>query len=172
MNGITRYLTPYLDLAKQRWRQFNQREQGLLAVLAAVLFIALLYFVIWQPSAQAVASAERKLEAQQKQYQWVQQAIARYKELEESSAQQQSASGSVTQRINRAAAAHDIQIARLQPQGQEYLLSIDDIAFADLLSFLAELEQQQGLALSAVDIAKLNAPGQVRLRKLLVREAS
>ncbi|RUO64901.1 type II secretion system protein GspM [Idiomarina ramblicola] len=172
MNGFTRYLTPYFDLGKQRWRQFNQREQSLLAVLAGVLFIALLYFVIWQPSAQAVANAEQKLVAQQQQYQWVQQAIARYKELEESSTQQQSASGSVTQRINRAAAAQDIQIARLQPQGQEYLLSIDDVAFSDLLSFLAELEQQQGLALSAVDIAKLNTPGQVRLRKLLVREAS
>ncbi|MCA1767809.1 MAG: type II secretion system protein M [Idiomarina sp.] len=172
MNGLKGYLTPYLDLGKQRWRQFNKREQGLLAVLGGVLFIALLYFVIWQPSAQAVADAERKLEAQQSQYQWVQQAIARYKKLEENSTQQQSASGSVTQRINRAAAAQDIQIARLQPQGQEYLLTIDDVAFSDLLSFLAELETQQGLALSAVDIAKLNTPGQVRLRKLLVREAS
>lgn len=172
MNGFTRYLTPYLDLGKQRWRQFNQREQRLLATLAGVLFIALLYFVIWQPSAQAVANAEQKLEAQQQQYQWVQQAIARYKELEENTTQHQSASGSVTQRINRAAAAQDIQIARLQPQGQEYLLTVDDVAFSDLLSFLAELEQQQGLALSAVDIAKLNTPGQVRLRKLLVREAS
>jgi len=172
MNGLKGYLTPYVDLAKQRWRQFNKREQGLLAVLCGVLFIAFMYFIIWQPSAQAVADAERKLEAQQSQYQWVQQAIARYKKLEENSTQQQSASGSVTQRINRAAAAQDIQIARLQPQGQEYLLTIDDVAFSDLLSFLAELETQQGLALSAVDIAKLNTPGQVRLRKLLVREAS
>lgn len=172
MNRITRHLTPYLDLGKQRWNQFNQREQSLLAVLAAVLFIAFLYFVIWQPSTQAVANAERQLAAQQQQYQWVQQAIARYKKLEESSSQQQSASGSVSQRINRAAAAQDIQIARLQPQGQEYLLSVDEVAFSDLLSFLAELEQRQGLALEAVDIAKLNTPGQVRLRKLLVREAS
>lgn len=172
MNRITRHLTPYLDLGKQRWQQFNQREQSLLAVLAGVLFIAFLYFLIWQPSFQAVASAERQLTAQQQQYQWVQQAIARYKKLEESSSQQQSASGSVSQRINRAAAAQDIQIARLQPQGQEYLLSVDEVAFSDLLSFLAELEQRQGLALEAVDIAKLNTPGQVRLRKLLVREAS
>lgn len=172
MNRITRHLTPYLDLGKQRWQQFNQREQSLLAVLAGVLFIAFLYFLIWQPSSQAVASAERQLTAQQQQYQWVQQAIARYKKLEESSSQQQNASGSVSQRINRAAAAQDIQIARLQPQGQEYLLSVDEVAFSDLLSFLAELEQRQGLALKAVDIAELNTPGQVRLRKLLIREAS
>lgn len=172
MNRITRQLTPYLDLGKQRWSQFNQREQSLLAALAGVLFIAFLYFVIWQPSSQAVTNAERQLVAQQQQYQWVQQAIARYKKLEESSSQQQSASGSVSQRINRAAAAQDIQIARLQPQGEEYLLSVDEVAFSDLLSFLAELEQRQGLALKAVDIAKLNTPGQVRLRKLLVREAS
>ncbi|MCK7459385.1 type II secretion system protein GspM [Idiomarina aminovorans] len=172
MNRFKDYLTPYLDLAKQRWCQFNKREQSWLAVLGGVLCIAVLYFTIWQPGAQAVANAERKLEAQQSQYQWVQQAIARYKKREQNTAEQQSASGSVVQRINRAAAAQDIQIARLQPQGQEYLLSIDDVAFSDLLSFLAELEQQQGLALSAVDIAKLNTPGQVRLRKLLVREAS
>ncbi|MRJ44777.1 type II secretion system protein M [Idiomarina loihiensis] len=172
MNRITGHLTPYLDLGKQRWQQFNQREQSLLAVLAGVLFIAFLYFVIWQPSSQAVANAERQLAAQQQQYQWVQQAIARYKKLEESSSEQQSASASVSQRINRAAAAQDIQIARLQPQGQEYLLSVDEVAFSDLLSFLAELEQRQGLSLKAVDIAKLNTPGQVRLRKLLVSEAS
>ncbi|MCP1339195.1 type II secretion system protein M [Idiomarina sp. M1R2S28] len=172
MKRISRHLTPYLDLGKQRWQQFNHREQSLLAVLAGVLFIAFLYFVIWQPSSQAVANAERQLAAQQQQYQWVQRAIARYKKLEESNSQQQSASGSVSQRINRAAAAQDIQIARLQPQGQEYLLSVDEVAFSDLLSFLAELEQRQGLALKAVDIAKLNTPGQVRLRKLLVSEAS
>jgi len=172
MNRFTGRLTPYLDLGKQRWNQFNQREQTLLAILTGVLCIALLYFVIWLPSSQAVTNAERQLVAQQQQYQWVQQAIARYKTLEQNATQQSSASGSVTQRINRAAAAQDIQIARMQPQGQEYLLTVDEVSFADLLSFLAELEQRQGLALQAVDIAKLNVPGQVRLRKLLVREAS
>ncbi|MGM0430237.1 MAG: type II secretion system protein GspM [Pseudomonadota bacterium] len=172
MNGVKRYLKPYLDLGAQRWRQFNQREKMLLSVLGGVLFIALLYFAVWQPSAQAVANAERKLGAQQQQYQWVQQAIARYKELEGKSGQQESASGSVSQRINQAAAAQDIQIARLQPQGQEYLLTVDEVSFSDLVSFLAELEQRQQLVLTSIDIAKLNAPGQVRLRKLLVREAS
>lgn len=172
MSGIKHHLMPYLNLAKQRWTQFNQREQTLLAVLAGVLFIAILYFFIWQPSYHAVLNAERKLEAQQQQYQWVQHTIARYKALQSSSARQDEASGSVSQRINRAAAAQDIQISRLQPQGQEYLLSVDEVAFSDLLQFLAELEQRQGLALTAVDIARLNTPGQVRLRKLLVREAS
>ena len=163
MNGFKRYLKPYLDLGAQRWRQFNQREKTLLSVLGGVLFIALLYFAVWQPSAQAVANAERKLEAQQQQYQWVQQAIARYKKLEGKTGQRESASGSVSQRINRAAAAQE---------GQDYLLTVDEVSFSDLVSFLAELEQRQQLVLTSVDIAKLNAPGQVRLRKLLVREAS
>ncbi|MDV6315776.1 type II secretion system protein M [Idiomarina sp. HP20-50] len=172
MSEIRRHLMPYLNLGKQRWAQFNQREQRLLAALVGVLFIAILYFFIWQPSHQAVLNAERRLDAQQQQYQWVQQTIARYKQLQANSANQEGASGSVSQRINRAAAAQDIEISRLQPQGEEYLLSVDEVAFSDLLKFLSELEQRQGLALSAVDIAKLNTPGQVRLRKLLVREAS
>lgn len=172
MTAVKQYVMPYWHLAQQRWQRFNTREQRLLSILAAVCFIAALYFLIWQPSYQAVAHAERQLTAQQAQYQWVQQAIARYKQREEQLDEQQPISGSVTQRINRAAAAKDIQIARLQPQGQAYLLVIDEVMFPDLLSFLVNLEQQQGLVLSAMDITKLKTPGQVRLRKLLVREAS
>jgi len=170
MDKLKAILEPYRQLAYNRWQQFNSREQRLLSALAIVLAIAFLYFIIWLPSSQSVIQAENRLKSQQDQYQWVQQAIARYKSMEGRSAKSSTVKGSLSQRINQAAAQYDIELARIQPQGEEYLVTVDTVPFNQLLQFMNALESDFGLQLTGADIARLEQPGSVRLRKLLVKD--
>lgn len=174
MNAVTDKLRahPLWQSLQQRWSQFAPREQRLLTALAAVLAVALLYFVIWQPSQQARLNAEQRLQSQQQQLQWVTQNLARYQALK--SAQQTSSNqsaGSLTQRLNQAAEANDISLARIQPQGQGVVISVDEANFDRVLAFVAQLEQQYQLQISTLDVARLDTPGQVRVRQLLVVES-
>ena len=172
MDKLKAIFEPYRQLAYNRWQQFNSREQRLLSALAIVVGAAFLYFVIWLPSTQAVDQAETQLAAQQNQYQWVQQAIARYKSLEGKASTNSTVRGSLSQRINQAAAQYDIELARIQPQGEEYLVTVDTVPFNQLLQFMNALESDFGLQLTGADIARLEQPGNVRLRKLLVKDVS
>lgn len=172
MGKLKATLEPYQKRVYSRWEEFNGREKKLLAALALVVSVAFLYFVIWLPSAQSVAQAETRLRAQQEQYQWVQQAIARYKSLNVKNAGNTTAHGSLSQRINQAATQYDIELARIQPQGEKYLITIDTVAFSQLLEFINALESDFGLQLTGADIAALEQAGNVRLRKLLVKDVS
>lgn len=174
-SGIAQQLQhhPLMQRAQQRWQQFAPREQRLLQVLAAVLGVAVVYFLIWQPSQQARLQAEQRLQAQQQQLLWVQQNIARYQAL---AARQQErvepASGSLTQRLNQAAEAQDIRLARMQPQGEGMVVSVDEASFSQVLQLVAQLEQQYQLRVETLDVARLDTPGQVRVRQLLVMDNS
>lgn len=172
MDKLSAILEPYRQFAYNRWQQFNTREQRLLGALAVLLGVALLYFAIWLPSFQSVAKAETRLKAQQDQYQWVQQAVARYNTLEGKSVTSSSVKGSLSQRINQAASQYDIELARIQPQGEEYLITVDTVPFNQLLQFMNALENDFGVQLTGADIARLEQPGKVRLRKLLVKDIS
>jgi general secretion pathway protein M len=158
---------------QQRWVQFAPREQRLLTSLAVVLAIAVLYFVVWQPSYQTRLNAEQRLQGQQQQLQWVKQNLARYQARADSSdTPAAEGSGSLTQRLNQAADANDIRLARIQPQGEGVVISVDEANFDRVLAFVAQLEQQYQLQISTLDVARLDSPGQVRVRQLLVTESS
>lgn len=164
---------PLAVTLQQRWAQFAPREQRLLSALAVVLAIAVLYFVIWQPSYQVRLNAEQRLQGQQQQLQWVKQNLGRYQaRVQSSEAAAPQASGSLTQRLNQAADANDISLARIQPQGEGVVISVDEANFDRVLAFVAQLEQQYQLQISTLDVARLDTPGQVRVRQLLVTESS
>lgn len=162
---------PLYHQAQQRWQALNEREQRLLRVLSLVLGIALLYFAIWQPSVNAFQQANQRVAAEQQQLSWVQQTLARYQAAKDQAPQQAASDESVSQRINAAARALELDIARLQPQQDSVLISIDDADFKQVLELIAQLESRFQLQVETADIAKLDSPGQVRVRQLLVTEA-
>lgn len=163
---------PLMQQLQNRWQQFDAREQRLLKALAAVVILAVLYFLIWQPSYHARLNAEQRLQGQQQQLAWVQQNVARYKALSAHTNEQSSAgTASLTQRLNQAAEANDISLARIQPQGDGVVISVDEANFQRVLAFVAQLEQQYQLQITTLDVARLDSPGQVRVRQLLVTES-
>lgn len=164
---------PLVRSATQYWHNLNQREQRLISALGVVVGIAVLYFLIWQPSYQSRLNAEQQLHAKQQQLSWVKQSLARYQAIKASvDHSTPSNRGSLSQRLSQAAEAADIDLARMQPQGDGLLIAVDETNFNQVLQLVAQLENQYQLQVDILDVAKLDQPGQVRVRRLLVTETS
>jgi general secretion pathway protein M len=58
-----------------------------------------------------------------------------------------------------------IAISRMQPQGDELQVWIDQAPFNDVLSWLQSLEKT-GVSILDIDIAESDMPGQVKIRRL------
>ena len=58
-----------------------------------------------------------------------------------------------------------IAISRMQPQGEELQVWIDQAPFNDVLSWLQSLEKI-GVSILDIDITASDLPGQVKIRRL------
>ena len=155
---------------KAWWLGLNQREQQLVAALGVFVVIFVLYRVIWQPLNENIAKYEQKIDNQQELLSWMEQEISRYQAL--SGGQKTSArSGSLTSIVNQAAARTGITITRIQPQGDDMQVWIENVAFNVLLSWLEGLANQQGLVIKNIDLDSGDNAGEVRVRRLQLGKA-
>ena len=74
-------------------------------------------------------------------------------------------SGSLTQAVNSSASRSGISITRMQPQGDELQVWIDNTNFNSLMSWLDGLEKQ-GIKILIADIAESDSLGFVKVRRL------
>ena len=73
--------------------------------------------------------------------------------------------GSLPQAVNQTAGRLKIAISRMQPQGDELQVWVDQAPFNDVLSWLQALEKM-GVSILDLDIADANIPGHVKIRRL------
>ena len=159
-----------MDKLKAYYAQLNEREQRLVLISAVLVVIALFYWVIWSPLSQSVAKGQANLHSQQELLLWVQQNANRALQLQGSAKPSTKFTGSLAQEVNQSAGRLNIAIARMQPQGDELQVWIDQVPFNDVLSWLQGLESK-GIAILDLDIAETNAAGQIKIRRLKLGKA-
>lgn len=149
---------------KNWWLQLQVREQRLVIAMTAFVAVFLFFNLIWQPLNQGIEQAERKLERQQKLLVEVQEKVALVQQAKNGGKQR--VSGSLSSIVNRIAKQHQITIARVQPQGDDIQVWIEDIAFSQLLNWLNNLTQSSGLQVKAIDLTQADTTGMVNVRRL------
>ena len=155
---------------KAWWLGLNQREQQLVAALGVFVIIFVLYRVVWQPLNDNIAKYEQKIDNQQELLSWMEQEISRYQALS-GGQRRPTSSGSLTSIVNQAAARAGITITRIQPQGDDMQVWIENVAFNVLLSWLEGLANQQGLVIKNIDLDSGDSAGEVRVRRLQLGKA-
>ena len=150
---------------KQWWMQLQKREQQLVGAMVAFVVLFLAFNFIWQPLNDGLDKAEKKLDRQQELLAYIQESTEKYKAANKGGSANRSG-GSLSTVVNRVAKQHQIDIARMQPQGEQIQLWIDEVSFNQLLVLLNDLTLRQGLQVSAIDITKGNSDGSVRVRRL------
>ena len=150
---------------KAWWLGLNTREQKLIASLSGVFVIFLLYSFIWQPLNENIEKGQKKLSRQQELLSWVSSETTRYKAASKNS-QGKSSAGSLSSIINRSAKQNNLTITRVQPQGSDIQVWIDNVAFKQLLSWLQQLSNDQGIQVKAIDLTRGEQAGQVRVKRL------
>lgn len=149
---------------KTWWQQLNIREQRLVVVMSALISIFILYGSIWQPMNESIETSKLKIERQQKLLTWVQESAQRYQQAKRNGVR--SSGESLSSIVNRTSRLEKISITRMQPQGDDLQVWIDEISFNQLLSWLEKLASRDGLQVKNIDLSKADQQGVVRVRRL------
>jgi general secretion pathway protein M len=142
----------------------SEREQKMVSLAAAVSVIMIFYFALWAPLNNTLVQQQKALESQAAFAVWVEDQALRAAELRRS-ASGASFNGSLTQLVNQTTRSSSIEVARMQPVGDNLQISIDDVLFSDLITWLDMLERR-GVVVVQSDITETNNAGYVQVRRL------
>ncbi|MBF7074361.1 type II secretion system protein M [Glaciecola sp. MH2013] len=142
----------------------NEREQMLVSVAAVFAAIALFYFALWSPLNNALTKQQQLLNNQRSFQVWVEDQAARAAKLRQS-ATGPSFNGSLTQLVNQSTRSSQIQVARMQPVGENLQITIDEVSFNALITWLDSIERR-GVVVVQSDITETNEAGYVQVRRL------
>ncbi len=148
-----------------RYKALTEREQLIILVAAIVVVVGLFYALVWNPLNTNITQREQQIERQQTLLTWVEQSAQRAIQLRRSSGGQRAFTGSLPQAVNQTTNRYDIAISRMQPQGEELQVWVDQAAFDNVLDWLNALERM-GVVILQVDVTEAEASGQIRIRRL------
>jgi general secretion pathway protein M len=142
----------------------SEREQKLVIIASVVAVIGIFYFAIWSPMSNAVEEQRIAVNADKELLTWVQEQSGRAAILRQSSSKT-AFSGSLTQVVNQTTRSANIPIARMQPQGEELMVSVDQVVFNDFIRWLDVLENR-GVVIIQSDVSEIDELGFVQVRRL------
>lgn len=150
---------------KEWFQSLEERERNLVIMLGGVLFIAIIYFAVYQPLSNKLALAKQGVIREQQLLIWVEKNAAKLVQLRASSTvsfnQNQ---GSLEQIVNSTARRYKLTINRLQPQGNKLQITLDSVSFVHLLEWLQELQLSSGVVVEIAEFRPQDAPGLVKTR--------
>ncbi|GAB5380078.1 MAG: type II secretion system protein M [Aliiglaciecola sp.] len=148
-----------------KFQQLSDREKVLVIVAGIFVVVFFFYFVVWAPMNDALATQRKNIQTKQTDLVWIKQNANRAVQLRAGSGASTSFSGSLPQAVNQTASRVNIAISRMQPQGEELKVWVDQAPFNDVLSWLQSLEAR-GVRIINVDLAEADSPGMVKVRSL------
>lgn len=154
-----------MDKLLEKFRQLTEREQILVLVSAVVVVIGAFYWLLWSPLNASLERNRASVESKQADLAWVKKNANRAIQLRNSGGASRSFNGSLPQAVNQTASRVRIAIARMQPQGDELKVWVDEAPFNDVLSWLQALENM-GVKIIDVDVAQADSPGHIKVRSL------
>ena len=150
---------------KTWWQQLKISEQRLVAMMGLVVICFVFFSFIWQPLVENIDKTQQKIARQQSLLTWVQEGTQRYQQAKRNGALTQS-KGSLSSIVNQSAGRNGISIARLQPQGDDLQVWIEEVPFSHLLGWLEFLANKEGLVVKSIDLSKTDEKGVVKVRRL------
>ena len=137
----------------------------LTVAMGVFIVIFLLYNLIWQPINTGIEQTSKKLASQQELLGWVQEKTSLIKQSAKRASSGQS-NGSLSSIVNRTARQNKIVITRIQPQGEDIQVWIDQAVFSGFLKWLDQLAAAEGLKVKAIDLSNTDEAGMVKVRRL------
>ncbi|MDX1692700.1 MAG: type II secretion system protein M [Ketobacteraceae bacterium] len=155
--------------AKRAYYGLAPREQNLIAALAVVVIVALIYLIFMFPAQNSVSSASKKLEAKQSLLQWMQaneeQAIAAGKS---GNGRRSGNNQNILGAVNSAASRYQITLQRYEPEGKDKLrVWLEDASFNNMVRWLHQLESQNGITVSSISLDAEKDPGLISAKIVL-----
>lgn len=146
---------------KEWFAGLNQREQLSLFVLGIALVLYLLYMLAWAPLAQRREELAVQNESVGESLQRVDAMVSEIMRLREGGVAS-TARRNLTSLVNQSTGRHGLQVSRLQPNSRgDIQVRLENAVFDDLLAWLDDVENREGLLVTEIAITRSGATGRV-----------
>jgi len=155
-------------LRQQHWDKRPLHERRAILFGAAIVLPLFAYFLLWQPSHEAVSQLHKKLPQLRIQTDQMHQASGQIEALRHRPQLAVIDALAVKSAIENSAARHGAaltSIAAQEPNGVRITLAA--ISFEKLLTWLRELQTSQHIRVDSISVTKLSDPGMVAVRATL-----
>tara|TARA_R110002124_G_scaffold76032_7_gene203881 strand:- start:2866 stop:3342 length:477 start_codon:yes stop_codon:yes gene_type:complete len=156
---------------KSWWAGLAPRERLILLAGSVFLLVMAFWLVIWEPLIAGRAELRQEVRTLSAERLWMEQVVDDVRRRARMSQGETSSSGSVLTLVEVSANAAGLKeaLSRVQPEGQGARLSFDQVGMDALLSWLADLEQRQGLQVTQLALDVTEARGMVSARLVVER---
>ena len=138
----------------------EQNEQHIILGLVALIVVSLLFVGVWKPVSDWRAISQNRQQNAQALYDTLRANEAQLRESARSTPSR--SSRSATPLITKAAAAHEITVNRLQPESNgQVSVSLQQQSFNKIMSWVAQLEENNGVRVERAAIDAVEAQGYV-----------
>ena len=156
-----------MNALKQKFTALTEREQRLVLLSGLVVLLGIFYWGLWAPLNQSISQQSQLLESNKKLVSWVEEQGQKAAQLRGTQSSPRRVTGSLPQLVTSTSSNHSLSISRMQPQGDEIQVWIDEAPFNSLMGWLNELETR-GIVIEQLDVAETNAPGMIKVRRLVL----
>lgn len=169
--ALSELLNTRLAPARLWFSQREPREQLALRVLGAALALTLLWLLLWQPLRDGHQDARAQYQQQARLLAWIEDNAAAVRMASKQGGRAPAAAGAdwVSQ-LSRSAAGAGVDLRGFNPEGEHAVrIQIEAQPFAEVLVWLQQLEQEQGVTVSNAEFSATSNPGLINLRATLKR---
>lgn len=146
---------------KEWFAALNQREQLSLVLLAFALGMYLLYMLAWVPLAERRDQLVVQNQDTARSLQRVDAMVSEISRLRAGGGAL-STQRNLTALVNQSTSRHSLQVSRLQPNSRgDIQVRLENAVFDDLVAWLDEVENREGLLVTEVAITRTGEVGRV-----------
>jgi general secretion pathway protein M len=146
---------------REWFARFNQREQLSLVLLGLVLGVYLLYMLAWAPLDKRREQLARQNESVAQSLQRVDAMVSEIMRLRDGGGAT-TTQRNLTSLVNQSTSQRGLQVSRLQPSSRgDIQVRLEGAVFDDLLAWLDEIENREGLLVTEVAITRAGDVGRV-----------
>ncbi len=144
------------------------RDKKIMLLLIATMVAGLFYFLAWQPVTEWTHKQKLSFVYQEEMHRWLHSNLPKAQEL---LITQQASSGKRDLSSSAASTAKlaGVTLGRVQPDSKGLSVWVEDAPYQKLLSWLVQLQTNQGVSIQQIRIDKLQEEGRV---KCFIRLAS
>ena len=162
MEALANLTQSFKNSGAGRWYTQKERgEQRIVLALGCLIIASLFYVGAWKPVSDWRAMETNRQQNAQALYDWLR--------ANENAARQAAVSNrggnqgrSLTPLVTKAAAAHEITVNRLQPEGNGIVsVSVQRQPFNKIIAWVAQLEENNGVSVERASIDGVDTPGYV-----------
>ncbi len=146
---------------KEWFAGLNQREQLSLLALGIALVLYLLYMLAWAPLAERRQELALQNVSVAESLQRVDAMVSEIIRLREGGVAS-TARRNLTSLVNQSTGRHGLQVSRLQPNSRgDIQVRLENAVFDDLLAWLDDVENREGLLVTEIAITRSGSSGRV-----------